>query len=364
MITIQYLPQIIIANSDNIADNLDFILKHFPKPIFPRTISTMKTRGKQIEVFSKKEMLRNYEASNFLDCRVNAFPSYTEYKGIQRYPPNFIFADIDKTSFKSRESFETAISTTLKFIKTKINGQPTVLWTGNGCHIYLPIDGIILEQYEEFSEFERPSQRFLRFAEIRLTNSKSDTSHNPSFKSCMLRIPGSFNSKYKKDNVVRIIQKWSGYRPPINLLLGSFHAYLIDEKMDEIKQKRLEKRYSQHFRQARNKIIWIENLLQTPIEDYRKNAVSLILAPYFINIRNLPYQESFLLIKDWLDRCNSLRDLNDDFDYRIKYSLQNAIRNKRLPMKFETLKKKNEKLYYLVLSVGNRNISEGDKILA
>jgi len=181
----------------------------------------------------------------------------------------------------------------------------------------------------------------------------------------MLRIPGSFNSKYNKDNEVRIIQKWDGYRPPINLLLGSFHAYLVEEKINDIKlQKRLEKRYSHDFRETKNRIVWIENLLQIPIEDYRKNAVSLILAPYFINIRNLPYQESFLLIKDWLDRCNSLRDLNDDFDYRIKYSLQNAIRNKRLPMKFETLKKKNEKLYYLVLSVGNRNISEGDKILA
>ena len=32
-------------------------------------------------------------------------------------------------------------------------------------------------------------------------------------------------------------------------------------------------------------ISWIEILLQTPIEDYRKNAIGLILAPYLINIR-------------------------------------------------------------------------------
>ena len=36
-----------------------------------------------------------------------------------------------------------------------------------------------------------------------------------------------------------------------------------------------------------NSIAWI--LLQTPIDDYRKNAVSLILAPYFINIKKLSY---------------------------------------------------------------------------
>jgi hypothetical protein len=40
-------------------------------------------------------MTEAYQESKFLDCRVNAYPSYTEYKGIQRYPPNFIFADLD-----------------------------------------------------------------------------------------------------------------------------------------------------------------------------------------------------------------------------------------------------------------------------
>jgi hypothetical protein len=34
-----------------------------------------------------------------------------------------------------------------------------------------------------------------------------------------------------------------------------------------------------------NTIPWIEKLLQTPIDDYRKKAVALILAPYLINIK-------------------------------------------------------------------------------
>jgi len=211
-------------NGESISVNVDFILTHFPDHIFPRTISTYKSRGKQFEVFSKEEMIARYEDSNFVDCRINAYPSHTQYKGIQRYPPNFIFADLDLSTFKSKDSLERALSTALGIIRLKINGIPTVLWTGNGYHIYQPLDSVILEEYEQFSQFEQPSQKFIRFAEFYLTSGKSDPSHNPSFKSCMIRNTGSYNSKYAKYNLVKIIQKWNGYRPPIRLLLGTFHA--------------------------------------------------------------------------------------------------------------------------------------------
>jgi len=291
-------------------------------------------------------MLKSFEQSNLLDCRVNAYPSYTNYKGIQRYPPNFIFADLDLSLLVSEQALERALSATLRIVRFRINGKPTVLWTGNGYHIYQPIDSIILEEYEQFRQFEHPSLKFIRFAEFSLTGGKSDPSHNPSFKSCMIRIPGSYNSKYAKDNLVKIIQKWDGYRPPISLLLGTFHAYLVDQKIKEMKlQKRLEKRYGYGFASDTSKINWIENLLQTPIDDYRKNAVGLILAPYLINIKKISYEESFLILKDWLTKCNASTKLNDNFDYRIKYSLYTAIRKQRLPMKFDTLKTKNPVLH-------------------
>jgi len=112
--------------------------------------------------------------------------------------------------------------------------------------------------------------------------------------SCMIRIPGSYNSKYSKDNLVKIFQKWDGYRPPISLLLGTFHAYIMDQKIKEMKlQKRLEKRYGSSGTSGTNKINWIEILLQIAIDDYRKNAIALILAPYLINIKKTSYQESF-----------------------------------------------------------------------
>lgn len=333
---------------------IDFILDHFPDPVFPRSISTHKSEGRQFEVFSKQQMMKAYEESNFIDCRVNAYPSYTEYKGIQRYPPNFLFADLDLSSFRDRHALERALESSLQTIKLRINGNPTVLWTGNGYHIYQPVEAVILEQYTEFEEFEHPSTKFLKFAEQYLTNEKSDRSHNPSFKSCMIRIPGSVNSKCSpKSNDIKIIQKWDGYRPPIKLLLETFHMYLVNEKIKEIKfQKRIEKEFGIKNAQV-NTLAWVEMLLGTPIDDYRKNAISLILSPYLVNIKKLSYSDAFLVIKNWLSRCSELRYLDGNFDYKIKYSLNTAIRKRQLPMKFSTLEMKNKELHDILKSKCN-----------
>ena len=61
-------------------NGLNFILNHLTEPLFPRTISTYRSEGRQFEVFSKEEMIKAFEQSDFLDCRVNAHHSYTEYK--------------------------------------------------------------------------------------------------------------------------------------------------------------------------------------------------------------------------------------------------------------------------------------------
>lgn len=329
--------------------DINFIINHFGERVFPRTVSTFKSQGKQFEVFSKEEILHEYEESNFVDCRINAYPSYIEYKGIRRYPPNFIFADLDLSTFRNPGALQEALQTTLKTIGIKINGTPTVLWTGNGYHIYQPIDAVILEQFSQFEEIEQPSMKFIRFAEFFLTGGMSDPSHSPSFKSCMIRIPGSYNSKCSPDkNEVKIYQKWDGYRPPIHLLLGSFHVYLVDQKIKEMKlRKRIEKRYGSTVGQS-NPIHWIETLLQTPIEDYRKNAVALILAPYLVNIRKMSYNDSLQTIKNWLDKCNELRKLDANFDYRIKTSLYTAMRKQTLPMRLDTLEDRNRELHRLL----------------
>jgi hypothetical protein len=169
-------------------------------------------------------------------------------------------------------------------------GKPTVLWSGNGVHTCQPVEAVVLEQESKFAEFDQPSQTFLKFAAQFLSNHKSDTNNNPAFKSCLLRIPGSYNSKYIEQNKeiakVKVIQGWDGFRPKINPLLYHFYIHLADRKLKEFNNMR--KIQTSQFRG--NTIPWIEKLLETPIDDYRKNAVSLVLAPYLVNIRKLSYE--------------------------------------------------------------------------
>lgn len=340
-------------------NGIDFILTHLEEPLFPRTISTYRSEGRQFEVFSKEEMIKAFEQSDFLDCRVNAYPSYTEYKGINRQSPNFLFIDLDRSTFETEREHRLALTSTLRNIKEKLaEGYSTILWSGNGYHIYQPIEAFVLEEEEVFNEFDQPSKAFLKFAEQYLSNNKSDPSHNPSFKSCMIRIPGSFNSKCileGKDSEVKIIQRWDGYRPKINLLLRSFHAYLVDQRIKELqRQKEQIKKYRQKHGDDVNDIKWIEILLETPISDYRKNAINLILAPYLINIKKLPYTDAFNIIKDWLNKCDSLRRLDSNFNYRLKSALEDAIQKGIPSMSLAKLREKNKELYDL-LSVRMNN---------
>jgi hypothetical protein len=351
---------VLISNDkESLQEGLNFILSHFQGPVFPRTISTYKTSNRQIEVFSIENAMGFFEEAKFIDCKINAYPTYTEYKGINRQAPDFIFIGLDKSTFDTERALKLALNKTLRNIQEKLDGSsgnPTVLWTGNGYHIYQPIDAFVLEQEELFSKFDKPSKSFLRFSEQYLSDYRADPSHNPSFKSCMIRVPGSYNSKCIKEKEgvtteplqVKIVQRWNGHRPKINLVLGSFYAYLVDKKIKELQRQKqkISKYDSSCSTESSNSIIqWIERLLQTPIEDYRKNAVSLILGPYLINIRKSSYADAFDIIEGWLNKCANLRVLDFNLNYRLKYDLNNAMKKGIPPMKFDTLKQKNRLVY-------------------
>src|SRR5205085_9686131 len=70
------------------------------------------------------------------------------------------------------------------------------------------------------------------------------STHHPSFKSCMIRIPGSHNFKLVQKNnndvanesKVKIIQKWDGIRPKFNPLLYHFNIWLADKRIKEINE--------------------------------------------------------------------------------------------------------------------------------
>ena len=94
-----------------------------------------------------------------------------------------------------------------------------------------------------------------------------------------------------------------------------------------------------------NTIPWIEKLLQLPIDDYKKNAVNLILAPYLINIRKLSYDAALNIINSWLSKCGESRQLDQNFDYTVRYALKYSAKNGHKPLKLDTLKMKNQVLY-------------------
>jgi hypothetical protein len=338
-----------------IETGLDFILSHLDQPvIFPRTIMTKKL-GYQRKVYSKERALEHFIDSDFIDCRINAFPSLKEGA---TWIPDLLFIDLDLSNFKAKKSLQLELNKTLKSIKEKLdnNAHPTVLWSGNGYHIILPVYcPIELEHIQEFQEFDNPSERFLRFAKDFLSNNKADKANNPSFRACLLRIPNSFNAKCLakgesfENSKVKIIQEWNRDRPSIKFLLRDFRRYLINQKIKEINKKRkIEERLDYQSLQSNSNILWIEKLLNTPISDFRKNSTNLILAPYLVNIKKLSYQQSFDILTDWLQKCNSFNKLDFNPIYLVKSALNTTSQKKIPPMKLVTLMDRNLELYNIL----------------
>jgi hypothetical protein len=352
--------QSLIINNNEIESSLDFILSHFEEPfLFPRKISTYKSqqnRPFQFSVRSRQEIIDSFIDSDFVDCQINSYSCLIEYKDVPRYKPDFLFIDRDRNDprFKTDRSFELALYNTLKNIKEKLEGAyPTVLFTGGGYHIYQPVYiPTALENITEFNGFDRPSELFLRFSKDYLSLGKADRQSKPSFKSCLLRIPGSYRSKYNKP--VKIIKKWNAYRPNITRdFIEEFRTWLIQKKIDQEKQRQKIsiERSKNKFVGSCNYYSWIEHLLNTSIEDYRKLVVDIILAPYLINVRQLSYEESYRIIKDWLDKCNDIKRLDNyrNFEYRISYALKTANKKQIPPMSYNTLKENYNDLYSIII---------------
>ena len=374
-----------------INEGLDFILGHFEEPVWPRTISTKTTEGRQVLVYNKEEALARFKQSNYMDCRINAYPNYVEFQGINRQPPNFIFIYIDTSTFKTERAFNMAINKTCRNIKQMFSGAaiPTIVLTGNGVHFYQPVKLVhnkayVLEEIDIFSEFvdhtdknKDLSTRFMRFAEEFFTGSKYDPAHRPSIRSCLVRVPYTLNSKcigpetseYIKDPEVRIIQRWDGQRPAINYILRDFRRWLIDDK---IKEKLELQSRQKDLRRLRNKRSYgyynnynnsnsssayynrLEKLLQTPIPDHRKFVCYWLLSRYLINIRHLGYEQAYAAMKNWLCKCNEAGRLSPSpiaFNTLIKNDIKDAQKSGKLPVGEKLLKEMNEELYKILLSL-------------
>lgn len=73
-----------------VIESLDLILSHFEDPIWPRTISSKTTEGRQVLVCNKEEAIARFAQANSLDCRISAYPDYTQWNGTNRQAPNLI----------------------------------------------------------------------------------------------------------------------------------------------------------------------------------------------------------------------------------------------------------------------------------
>jgi hypothetical protein len=165
-----------------------------------------------------------------------------------------------------------------------------------------------------------------------------------------MRVHFILNTPNKIEKI--IIQRWNGFRPKANPLYYHFYIYMADRKLKEFSMQR-NKTESYHSPRG-NSIAWIEKLLETPIDDYRKNAVNLILAPYLINIKKLSYDAALNIINSWLSKCGKSRQLGQNFDYTVRYALKYSAKNGHRPIKLDTLEMKNKPLYDVLLQ-GNAN---------
>ena len=355
----------------NVERGIILLLEHFRaagQPLFPRKMSTFLQYG--ITVNSIEDILRECRKSSYIDCRLNAYPVIVDddiEAGL--VAPSILFCDIDLSAFtKSGLSFEAcnnAMLATITNIKKHFNNHnnltPMVLWTGNGYHLYVVINSKPLNLNQRASKLCPPnteiSKEFLRFAELFLTDGKCDPEHSAtlSFKSCLLRIPFTFNSKCidcpnGQDPQVKIINESIGVGELNDQILRQFRFYLCDIKIVyNQRQERLLK-YSKLKSDSNSnseKIAWIEELLQTPLMDHRKYCIWRILTPYLLNIRKISTDQAFNIINEWLDKCNQLKRLDFDSDRKIQDSFD-RIEEEYLPIARKKLLTENSELFVML----------------
>jgi Primase X len=358
-------PTTMCAKSVSVRNSIDFVLSHFEgqHELFPRTIMTAKTKGqKKIEhetdVQAAKDKVFDYfKQADFKDCKINAFPYNIEHTGVDFEVKNktaatFIMVDLDLKDFGSRDKLDNQLKKTTNKMSLKFNeAHPTVLWTGNGYHIYQAIDGMIFEKYKVFHDIlsyvdKDLTTEFLRFAEKFFSNGRSDSNHLPSIKSCLVRIPGTINSKNGVE--VKVIQKWDGKKPAIQWVNEDFRVHLIQKRIDKIREKgRLRQlQVRAPFKiNVSNKIGWIEDLLQKPLDDHRKFCLWRILCPYLVNVRKLPEEESAIILKEWLQKCDQLNKLNFNPQVETRHRLRHV--GPFLPASKETLKNEHVEIYHI-----------------
>ena len=369
---------------------IDFILSHFESSLgqFPRKMMTFRSNG-QFTVNTKQEILKRCEQSDFKDCRLNAYPETIVNDGILIQSPNFVFVDLDLGNFENDiDKLNKVKNSTLRKMEQIQGAHPTLSWTGNGFHIYLPIDIPVLDNEYVFSKDKFPSlfslkgkysqyfvsEAFMQFAEDYFTSGRADPNHRPKYKTCLVRIPDTFNSKCLsrglslEESKIRILQKWNGKRINGEAITHEFMTWLTKQEISfksysnrlnspkKNKTKYLGSGESHHQNKSSSRIEWIERLLQIPIEDQRKYCLWRIIGPYLLNVKHISEPETAKTMEKWLDLCNNLKKL--DFEPKIKiYSIIKGNKGFK-PISYTKLKDENRELCLFLQKKNFENISK------
>jgi hypothetical protein len=253
----------------------------------------------------------------------------------------------------------------------------------------LPIDVPVLDNEYVFSKDKFPnlfslkgkysqyfvSEAFMQYAEDFFTSGRADPKHRPKYKSCLIRIPDTINSKCLnrglsfEESKVRILQKWDGRRIDGEAITHDFMIWLTKQennlnksssnRPDYIKKSRIkyhDTKKSPNQNKSSSRIDWIERLLQTPIEDQRKYCMWRIIGPYLLNVKHISEAETAKTMKIWLDLCNNIKKL--DFEPKIKiYGIIKGNKGFK-PISYTKLKDENETLWLFLQKKKNlENIS-------
>ena len=112
-----------------------------------------------------------------------------------------------------------------------MDGVPSVIWSGNGYHIYQPVEAFILEEQQIFNGLDQPSRHFrlpvCRAVPDKWENGRMSQPYHVAqelYASCTRT--GSLNSKSNPPKPVKVIQTWDGNRPDIKPLLQGCYIYL------------------------------------------------------------------------------------------------------------------------------------------
>lgn len=208
-----------------------------------------------------------------------------------------------------------------------------------------------------------------------MSNGKADPGHHPSFKSCQIRLPNSINSKYLDNRdkrlsekiKVKTLQKWNGRRRSVTReFLEEYRTYL-EQKVTDQENNTYNYNYNntnikQNKYSSSSRFEWIEKLLETPIKDYRKWVLWQILCPYLVNIKKLSDDDLFQILKDWLNKCNSIRRLDFNPNQKIRDSLKHV--RDFYPIGIYKLKTDEEysKLYQILKEKIELNISKNNEV--